>query len=67
MRIAAAVAGALLLAQAAPPGASIHGRVVDDRGSPVPGAVVVAVGGPPVPGALSFITTEAGTYRLRPA
>ena len=62
MRIAGAVAGALLLAQAAPPGASIYGRVVDDRGSPVPGAVVVAVGGPPVPGALSFITTEAGTY-----
>ena len=62
MRIAGAVFGALLLAQSAPPGASIHGRVVDDRGSPIPGAVVVAVGGPPVPGALSFITTEAGAF-----
>lgn len=62
MRIASAVLGALLLAQAPSPGASIHGRIVDDRGSPIPGAVAVIVGGPPVPGALSFITTEGGTF-----
>jgi hypothetical protein len=62
MKIATTALAVLLLSQATPPGASIHGRVLDDRGSPIPGAVVVAVGGPPVPGALSFITTETGTF-----
>ena len=44
--------------------ASVTGQVVDDRGAPVPGAVVVLAGGPAVPGARSAITTEEGRYRI---
>jgi hypothetical protein len=45
--------------------ATLTGRVVDDRGSPVPAAHVVAAGGPAVPGARSAITTEEGRYAIR--
>ena len=44
--------------------ASVTGEVVDDRGSPVPGASVVFTGGPDLPGARSAITTEDGRYRI---
>ncbi len=44
--------------------ATISGRVVDDRGDPVPAAAVVAAGGPAFPGARSAITTEDGRYTI---
>src|SRR4029079_17864001 len=69
-----AVLAALLLGQSGPPrdsritapaaGATavLSGQVVDDRGAPVPGAVVVAAGGPPLPGARTAMTSDSGRY-----
>ena len=48
-----------------PAKASLTGRVVDDRGAPVPAASVVAIGGPPLPGARAAMTTEDGRFAIR--
>ena len=73
MIVAALLAG-LLLGQSAPPRGSrapattsaatavLSGQVVDDRGTPVPGAFVVAAGGPPLPGARTAMTSDSGRY-----
>jgi hypothetical protein len=45
------------------PGATIAGRVVDDRETPVPGAAVYLVGGR-APGARTAITTEEGRFAI---
>jgi hypothetical protein len=74
--IAAVLLGGWIAQSAAPPRdprtappavtqASLTGRVVDDRGAPVPGVTVVAVGGPPLPGARPAITSEDGRYTIR--
>src|SRR5687767_10888629 len=44
--------------------ASVTGEVVDDRGTPVPGASIVFAGGPALPGARTAMTTEEGRYRI---
>jgi hypothetical protein len=44
--------------------ATLSGRVVDDRDAPVPGATVIAAGGPSVPGARTATTTEDGRYAI---
>src|SRR4029078_11697328 len=73
MIVAALLAGLLLGQSAAPPRprapstpsaatAVLSGQVVDDRGTPVPGAFVVAAGGPPLPGARTAMTSGSGRY-----
>jgi hypothetical protein len=72
---AAALVLAALIAQTAPPPrdpraviagptATLTGQVVDDRDVPIPGATVVAAGGPPVPGARTATTTENGRFAI---
>jgi hypothetical protein len=73
--LGAALVLAAVIAQSAPPprdpralaitaAATLSGRVVDDRDAPVPGATVIAVGGPSVPGARAATTTEDGRYAI---
>ena len=71
--VTAILAGALLgqstpprdpRAAAVPAAAVLSGLVVDDRGSPIAGAFVVATGGPALPGARTATTSDSGRYAI---
>ena len=63
-RTAVALLVAFGIAAPSQEGAQVSGRVVDDRGVPVPGASVYLIGGP-LPGARPAITTEDGRFAWR--
>ncbi|MCX7975033.1 MAG: TonB-dependent receptor [Candidatus Aminicenantes bacterium] len=52
-----------LLAQAQRQTGSIHGRVIDKDGNPLPGATVT-ISGPAMMGTNSYVTSEVGVFRF---